>query len=361
MRTLLLFISSLLFVASCGQQTETESKTTESTTNKNSVSQTDETPKEINVYSYRKEDLILPMLIEFENETGIKVNLVTGKADALLQRLESEGERSPADILITADAGRLYRAKASGLLQAVHSDILISRIPQHLRDSESQWFGLSKRSRVIFYNKANVTADELSSYEDLADEKWKGKICIRSSNNIYNQSLMASMIAHHGEEQAKAWALGVVNNMARSPKGNDRDQMKGAAIGVCDIAIANTYYYGKWLASDKQIDKENSEKIAVFYPNANGRGAHINISGVGVTKHAKNKEGAIKLIEFLTSDKAQQFYASSNYEYPVVTSTPVSDLVKSWGYPFKEDNLSLEALGENNPLAIKLFDQVGWK
>lgn len=316
---------------------------------------------EVNVYSYRKEALIKPVLESFEKDTGIKVNLVTGKADALFQRLKSEGKDSPADVLITTDAGRLHRAKAAGLLQSIASDTLTAAIPAQLRDPDNQWFGLSQRARVVFYNKETVQPSELSSYEDLADAKWKGRICIRSSSNIYNQSLLASLIAHNGQAAAQAWAKAVVDNMARAPKGNDRAQMSGAAIGECDIAIANTYYYGSWLTSDDEQDQLYASKIAVFYPNQDGRGAHVNVSGAGVTQHAKHKANAVKLIEYLVSPESQTFYAEVNHEYPVVPGTAVSDIVQSWGYPFKADTLSLNQLGELNAEAVKTFDIAGWK
>jgi iron(III) transport system substrate-binding protein len=316
---------------------------------------------EVNVYSYRKEALIKPVLDQFSKQTGIKVNLVTGKADALFTRLQAEGQDSPADILVTTDAGRLHRAKDAGLLQSIESKTLIERIPAHLRDPDNQWYGLSSRARVVFYNKEKVSADELSSYEDLANEKWRGRICIRSSSNIYNQSLMASLIAHNGEEKALAWAKGVVANMARPPKGNDRGQMSGAAIGECDIAIANTYYFGKWLASTDAQDQEYASKVAVFYPNQTGRGAHINVSGAGLVKYSKNKANAIQLLEFLANTESQTFYAQANHEYPVVEGTPVSDIVKSWGYPFKADQLNLDTLGQLNANAVKLFDKAGWE
>ncbi|MGM0563490.1 MAG: Fe(3+) ABC transporter substrate-binding protein [Pseudomonadota bacterium] len=317
----------------------------------------------VNVYSYRQENLIKPALDNFSRQTGIQVNLVTGKADALFQRLKSEGANSPADVLITADAGRLYRAKEAGLLQAIESDTLNQRIPTELRDSDNQWYGLSRRARVVFYNKEAVDPAELGSYLDLTDEQWEGRICIRSSGNIYNQSLLASMIAHHGSEVAKEWAAGMVANMARDPQGGDRDQLKGAAVGVCDIAVANTYYYGSWVDSADETDRGYAARLGVHYPNQgeDGHGAHINVSGAGVTRHAPNREAAVTLIEYLSGDEAQQFYASANHEYPVVEGVAVSDIVKSWGYPFKADDLSLNQLGQNNAEAVRIFDQVGWK
>lgn len=315
----------------------------------------------VNLYSARKENLIKPALEAFANKTGITVNLVTGKDDALLKQIQAEGQDTSADLLITVDAGRLQRAKDAGILQPVSSATLNRNIPASLRDKDNQWYGLSARSRVVIYNKDKVKPSDLSTYEDLASPKWKGRICIRSSGNIYNQSLLASMIAHHGAEKAQAWAKGIVENMARPPKGNDRAQMTGAAVGECDIAIANTYYYGRWQTSKKPVEREYSEKVAVFYPNQNGRGAHINVSGAGVTKYAKHKANAVKLLEFLSGPDAQKFYAEVNHEYPVLEGTPVSPIVQGWGYPFKKDTLAINKLGENNAEAVKIFDRVGWK
>jgi iron(III) transport system substrate-binding protein len=315
----------------------------------------------VSVYSSRKEYLIQPLLDKFTEKTGIKVKLLTGKDDALITRLGSEGKNSPADILITADAGRLYRAKVAGLLQAVESPILQQNIPANLRDVDNQWFGLSMRARVIMYNKNKVSAGELSTYEALTDPKWKGRICIRSSDNIYNQSLLASMIASNGEQAAEAWAKGVVANMARPPKGNDRAQMSAAVVGECDLAVANTYYYASWLTSDKAADRENAKHLGVFFPNQNDRGAHVNVSGGGVTHFAKNKKAATELLEFLSTEDSQKWYAQVNNEYPVKPGVPASELVQSWGYPFKADSLNLSRLGELNATAVKVFDRSGWK
>lgn len=316
---------------------------------------------EVNLYSARKEKLIKPILDDFTKETGIKVNLLTGKADALLKRIQTEGEYTKADLFITVDAGRLQRAKDANILQPVNSKILNKRVPASLRDKDNQWYGLSARSRVIVYNKNNVKPSQLSTYEDLATPKWKGKICIRSSNNIYNQSLLASIIAYHGEEYALKWAKGVVANMARPPKGNDRAQMTAAAIGECDIAVVNTYYYGGWQNSKDKITQQNAKKIAIFYPNQKDRGIHLNVSGAGVTKHAKNKANAVKLLEYLTNKNSQKFYADVNHEFPIVKGTGVSKTVKAWGFPFKGDSLPMNKLGENNAKAVKVFDKAGWK
>jgi iron(III) transport system substrate-binding protein len=315
---------------------------------------------EVNLYSARKENLIKPLLDRFTEETGIRVNLVTGKADALLQRLQSEGRNTPADMLITTDAGRLHRAKEAGVTQAVESALLTKQVPSSFRDPEGHWFGLSLRARPILYVKERVDPTLLSTYEALADTAWKGRICIRSSGNIYNQSLIASMIAANGLEATENWARALVKNFARPPKGGDRDQIKAAAAGICDIAIANTYYLAGMLTSKDAVQREAAGKLAVFWPNQNGRGVHMNVSGVAVTKAANNRENAIKLLEFLVSEQAQSWYAESNGEYPVRSSVAPSELLKSWG-EFKLDTLNLDRLGELNPEAVRLMDRAGWK
>ncbi|MEJ2316990.1 MAG: Fe(3+) ABC transporter substrate-binding protein [Gammaproteobacteria bacterium] len=315
---------------------------------------------EVNLYSARKEQLIKPLLDSFTEETGIKVNLVTGKADALLKRLETEGRNTPADLLITTDAGRLHRAKEAGVLQSVTSETLKTAIPDNLRDPEGYWFGLSQRARPIFYVKDKVDPSELSTYEDLAGEKWKGRICIRSSDNIYNQSLVASMIANDGEQQAETWARGFVANFARPPKGGDRDQIKAAAAGQCDIAIANTYYAGAMLAGKDEEQKAAAEKMGLFWPNQQGRGTHVNVSGIGMTAAARNSDNAMKLMEYLVSENAQKWYAEVNHEYPVRAGVAWGDILKSWG-EFKADTLNLSKLGELNGDAVRLMDRAGWK
>lgn len=316
---------------------------------------------EVNVYSGRKENLIKPLLDRFTAETGIKTNLVTAKADKLLTRLKNEGRNTPADLFITVDAGRLYRAKQAGVLASTKSEVLNKAVPAHLRDPEGQWVGLSQRARVVFYVKDRVKPSELSSYEDLASAKWNKKICIRGSGNIYNQSLVASILAAKGAEAAQSWTKGLVNNMARPPKGGDRDQIKAAAAGLCDLAVANTYYYGKMLTNKKDPSQVKAAKaMGVFWPNQGGRGSHVNISGAGVTKHAKNRDNAVKLLEFLVSPEAQKWYAEVNYEYPVSPSAETSDLVKSWG-DFKSDKVNLDILGKNNAEAVRIMDRAGWK
>lgn len=315
---------------------------------------------EINIYSARKTQLIKPLLDEFTKQSGIEVNLLTSKADALLKKLESEGVNSPADILITTDAGRLQRAKEAGVLQTAIDKDSLAQVPANLQDAEGQWLGLTTRSRVIVYAKDRVNPSELSTYEALADKKWKKRVCIRSSNNIYNQSLVASMIAHKGEKATQDWANAFVKNFARKPKGGDRDQVKAVAAGQCDIAVVNTYYLGQMINGNDDAQKAAADKVAVFWPNQDDRGAHVNVSGIAITKSAKNVENANKLIKFLLSDAAQSWYATANNEYPVVEGVEASDTLNAWG-EFKGDDLNLTKLGEYNPEAVKIMDRAGWR
>ena len=316
--------------------------------------------EEVNVYSAREEQLIKPLLDAFSQDTGIKVNLVTGDDDPLLERLKREGANSPADLLIMADAGRLYRAVENGNLQPVQSATLNQSIPANLRDPGNRWFGLTSRARVIFYNKATVNPAALSTYEDLADPKWQGRICVRSSNSIYNQSLLASMIATKGAAQAETWAKGLVANLARPPSGGDRDQIKAVASGQCDIAIANTYYYAQMLYGGDAAQNAAANKVSLFWPNQRDRGTHINISGAGVTASAKNKANAVKLLEYMVLDDAQRWYATTNGEYPVKPGIEPSAELQSWG-KFKSDALQLTVLGKNNAQAVMIMDKAGWK
>ena len=269
------------------------------------------------MYSARQDSLIVPLLDRFTEKTGIEVNLITGKANALLSRIQAEGAATPADVLVTVDAGNLHRAKEAGVLAAVDSATLAKQIPVNLRDVDNQWFGLTIRSRPIFYAKDRVNPSDLSTYEALTDSRWKKRICIRSSSNIYNQSLVASMIEANGTDATLQWAEGLVSNLARKPAGGDTDQLRAAAAGQCDLAIANTYYFGRLIDSKKPEDREVVQNLGVFWPNQADRGAHINVSGMGVTQHAKNHEEAIQLLEFMVSEDAQAYYAEINHEYPV--------------------------------------------
>lgn len=315
---------------------------------------------EINLYSARQENLIKPLLDDFTRDTGISVRLLTGKANELLQRLKLEGRNSPADVLITVDAGNLHQAKEAGVIASIESEVLEQRVPENYRDVDGQWYGLSLRARPIMYNKDKVDPSELSTYEALTDEKWRGRICIRSSSNIYNQSLVASIIASEGTDAASEWAEGLVANLARPPQGGDRDQIRAAAAGVCDIAIANTYYLGGMLAGDDADQRKAAEQIGVFFPNQEDRGTHVNISGAAVTANAPNRDNAIRLIEYLTGEEAQRWYAEANQEYPVRADVPASEILRSFG-DFKADSLNLSLLGEHNAEAVRIMDRAGWR
>ncbi|WP_194975400.1 Fe(3+) ABC transporter substrate-binding protein [Aquiflexum lacus] len=316
--------------------------------------------EEVNVYTHRHYEADQKLFDLFSEETGIKVNVVSASADELIQKLELEGANSPADVLITVDAGRLHRAEEKDLLQSVNSDILNLNIPPKFRDPEGYWFGLTYRARIIAYSKERVNPEDLSSYEALTEPQWKGKVLTRSSENIYNQSLLASIIAHHGKDGAEKWAAGLLENMARSPKGSDRDQVKAVASGEGDVAIVNTYYIGIMLNDANEEERKAADKISIFFPNQSDRGTHINISGAGVTKYSPNRENAIKLIEFLSNEESQDILANINFEYPVNPKVEFSDLLKNWG-SFKVDDLNLSVLGDNNRDAVIIFDKVGWK
>ncbi|HEY9653383.1 MAG TPA: Fe(3+) ABC transporter substrate-binding protein [Coleofasciculaceae cyanobacterium] len=314
----------------------------------------------VNLYSARHYDTDNALYESFTQKTGMKVNLVEAEADQLIERIQSEGANSPADVLITVDAGRLWRAKEAGVLQPIKSQVLESTVPESLRDPEGYWFGLSKRARVIVYNKDKVKPSDLSTYEALTDPKWKGRILVRSSNNIYNQSLVGALLAAHGPQKTEEWVRGFAANFARPPEGNDTGQIKAVASGVGDIALVNTYYVVRLMKSDKPEDKAVAEKIGVFFPNQSDRGTHVNISGGGVAKNAPNKEGAIKFLEHLVSPEAQAIFANGNSEYPVAEGTPVDPVVESLG-KFKSDTLNAAIFGRNNAEALKLTDRAGWK
>ncbi len=314
----------------------------------------------LTIYSerhYENDDVLIE---NFEEETGIHVEVVRAGADELMARLKSEGEGTQADLFITADAGRLERASQAGLLKSVESDTLTSRIPEHLRDPENEWFGFTKRARVLMYAKDRVKPEELSTYEMLADEKWRGRVLARSSANIYNQSLLASIIAANGEEKAAEWARGVRENMARPPQGSDRDQIRAVAAGLGDVAIANTYYLGLLANAEEAENQEAAEKVAIFWPNQEGRGVHVNVSGGGVVRGSDNTEAAVKFLEFLISDDAQKSFTTATYEYPVVEGVEWSEIQQSWG-EFQEDTLNLSKLGDLNEEAVKIYNRVGWE
>ncbi|MFP4154945.1 MAG: Fe(3+) ABC transporter substrate-binding protein [Halothiobacillaceae bacterium] len=318
------------------------------------------TAAEVNVYSGRAEVFVKPLLEKFTDQTGIEVNLLSAKDDALIARLESEGRNSPADVLLTADAGRLLRAESAGLLKPVESEVLFERIPEQYRDTDNHWYGFTMRSRPIMAAKGRVAEGEITTYEELADAKWKGRICVRSSDNVYNQSFIASMIANHGAEKTEEWIEGFVANFARPPSGGDRDQIAAVVAGECDLALANTYYLAGMLDGQDPKQREIAEQITVVWPNQDSTGAHVNISGAGVTKSSRNTEEAIKLLEFMTSEMAQVEYAQGNHEYPVVEGIEMSDTLKGFG-DFKADDLRLDKLGEHNAEGVRIMDRAGWR
>ena len=317
-------------------------------------------PGVVHVYSNRHYDTDRALYEAFEEKTGIDVRVVEAGSDELIQRLAAEGDQSQADLVITADVGRLHRAKTMDLLQPVEAAVLTERLPARLRDVDNQWFALTKRARVVAYHTERADRSILSTYEALAGPAFSDGIAVRSSSNVYNQSLLASIIAHNGEDAAREWAEGVVANMAREPQGGDRDQLRAIAAGDAEYAIVNTYYVGQMLTSTDPQDRAVAEQIDVFFPNQEGRGAHVNISGVGVTKVADNVDGAVRLIEFLLGDEAQRQFARANYEYPVVDGIPAAPEIAAWG-DFKEDSLPLTRIGELNDTAVRIFDEVGWQ
>ena len=315
---------------------------------------------ELNIYSARHYDSDTALYQAFTEETGIEVNLLEGDSDQLIERIKREGVASPADVMITVDAGRLWRAEQEGVFQSVESAVLDERLPEAMRHPEGLWFGFSQRARVIFYDRESFDPNQIDSYEALAAPKFEGEVCIRSSNNIYNQSLLASLVDHHGAEEAEEWAQGVVANMARDPEGGDTDQIKGVASGECSLAVANHYYYVRLLHSDDEADREVARQVGVIFPNQEGRGTHVNVGGAGVVEGAPNRDNAVRFLEFLASDTAQEIFANGNYEFPVVADVKKNPVLESWGN-FKKDSLNISKLGENNPEAIKIFDRVDWR
>jgi iron(III) transport system substrate-binding protein len=315
---------------------------------------------EVNLYSARKDHLLKPVLDQFSAKTGIKVNLLSAGEEQLLERLKSEGQGSPADLFITTDVAHLHKARIAGVLQPVKSAELEKNIPARYRDPQGYWYGLSARARVVLYAKDRVMPAELSTYEDLADPKWKGRICVRSSSSTYNQSLLAGLVAVMGPDKAEGWAKAMVGNMARKPQGGDRDQIAAVAAGQCDLAIANTYYFGGMQASDKADERAAAAKVGIFFPNQQGRGAHMNVAGAGVTASARHKAEAVRLLEFLSGSEAQKTFAEANNEFPVLPAAQASAIVAGWG-PFKAEDINVAMLGENNPVAVRIFDRVGWR
>ncbi|MFY8298390.1 Fe(3+) ABC transporter substrate-binding protein [Pseudoalteromonas sp. SS15] len=310
--------------------------------------------EKINIYSFRQPFLIQPILDDFTKQTGIKTNVVFAKK-GLIERVKREGKHSRADVVLTSNFSALMQLESMDLTQPIKSDVVTKNIPANFRDPEGQWVALTKRVRNVYSSKERLGKLDALTYEELADVKYKGKICTRSGKHPYNLGLVASMVAHHGEAETKSWLEGVKANLARKPQGNDRAQVKAVKEGLCDLALGNSYYFGKMLQDEKQ--KPWADSVYINFPNQTNRGAHLNVSGVVLTKYSKNKENALKLIEFMTDNKAQNMYASMNMEYPVKPGVALSELVASWG-EFKEDNLPLSEISKYRPLALKLIDEV---
>ena len=314
---------------------------------------------ELNLYSSRHYDTDERLYSDFEKKTGITINRIEAKASALSERIKAEGKNSPADVFITTDVGRIWRADQEGLLQKTDSYVLTEMIPPHLRDTGNTWFGFSQRARMIFFAKDRVS-EPPATYEDLADKKYEGMICARSSSNIYMQSLLASMVAHHGVEEATKWAQGLKDNLARKPQGGDTDQLRGLVSGECDIAIANSYYFARALRREVKGLSDSIEGIGWVFPNQEGRGAHVNISAAGIAKHAPNRDNAVKFLEYLLSPSAQKYFSAGNDEYPVVADAELAESVEKLG-AFKADDLSLNKLGTHQREAQKIYDRVDYQ
>jgi iron(III) transport system substrate-binding protein len=313
---------------------------------------------EVNIFSSRHYDTDLALYEDFTKATGIKVNRIEADADALIERIQSEGEFSQADLLITVDAGRLWRAEEAGILAPVDSPLLTERLPQHLRHPDGLWFGLSTRARIIIYNKAKGMPQGLTTYADLAKPEFKGQICMRSSSNIYNISLLSSVIAHKGAAEAETWAKGVVANFARPPEGNDSSNIEAVASGECAISLVNTYYLARFAGDPAQ--QKVFDAVGIIFPDQAGSGTHVNISGAGLVKTSPNRANAVRFLEYLTEEKAQRYFADGNNEYPAVSGLAANSAVEKLG-TFKADTLNAAQIGKGQAEAVRIFDRVGWK
>ena len=319
---------------------------------------------EVNIYTSRHYDSDSKLYDDFKELTGIEVNIISAKSAALIERIKSEGKNSPADVFITVDAGNLWKVQDLGLFTRIKSNKIDDIVPARLRGANNEWIALAKRARVIFYNSEKFTSDELNTlnYEDLSSSKWKNKIAIRSSNNLYNQSLVASMIANYGEAFTEKWAKGLVNNFARKPQGNDRSQIIAVANNEADLAIANSYYLGLMLSGKKGDKQLNAgKKVKILFPSQNKNGTHINISGAGILKTSKNYLNAVKFLEFMLTENAQKHLVENTYEYPINTKVEPSKLIAQFGLDFKEDDIDVANFGKFNSAALKLMDRVGWQ
>ncbi len=315
----------------------------------------------VNVYSARHYDTDDEVYAEFQRQTGIQVNVIEGDSAALLERLRREGEQSPADLFVAVDAGRLHQVEQEGIFDPVDSAVLNERIPESLRHPEGLWFGLTKRARVIVHAKDRVAAGAIATYEDLADPEWKGRVLIRSSSNVYNQSLVGSILAANGEEAAETWCEGLVANLARKPQGGDRDQVRALAAGEGDVAVVNSYYLAQMIAADdKPEDQQAAAQVTVVFPNQGDRGTHVNIAGAGVVKGAPNRDNAVALLEFLTGPEAQAIFAGGNKEYPVVAGYEAAPELEAFG-AFREDSVNASVFGSRGQQALRLMDRCGWR
>lgn len=369
---LVVFIMVATLLAGCGANNSKPSSSGEASPSPTQTQAQTETPAnsaspepsqtggEVNIYTARHYDVDQELYDMFTKQTGIKVNVVEGKAPELIERIKREGASTPADLFITVDGGILNTAKGEDVLQPIVSGVVDEQVPAELRDTESHWIGLSTRARVIVYAKDRVDPAQLSTYEDLAGDKWKGKVVVRSATNLYNQSMLAAFIAIMGEKEAEDWAAGIAANLAREPEGGDRDQAKAIVAGVGDVGIMNTYYIGQLATSQDAEEVKVAEQIGVFFPNQQTTGTHINISGAGLIKHSKNKDNAVKLLEFLTGMEAQTKISQANFEFPVNGQAEVPELLKSWG-EFKTQNVDFAKYGELNPKAVEIANKVGWK
>lgn len=315
---------------------------------------------EVNVYTGRHYDSDLAIYHAFTEKTGIRVNIIEAGGDALIERIAREADASPADVFITADAGMLWRAEQRGVFRQIGNPAILQRTPAQFRDADNHWVGLSKRARVIIYDKSKGVPENLADYEDLAAPAFRGQICVRSSTNVYNQSLLAGIIAHHGEEAATKWAQGVVANFARKPEGNDTSQIEAVAAGQCRIAIVNSYYLARYVGSPDRKLRSISDRIGIIHPNQETTGAHVNISGAGIARHAPHPENGEALIAFLLSDEMQQAFAAGNNEYPVVDGVAAAGPIVGLG-EFRADGQEMSVLGEHQAEAVKIFDRVGWR
>lgn len=348
----------LAIVTGCA--TETPAPSSEDSSSTDTATSSTEEVGELNLYSSRHYDSDQELYEKFSEKTGIKINLIEGKDDELFERIKTEGDNSPADVLITVDVARLWRAQSEGILAATESEVLEAAIPEQYRSEDDTWFGLTRRARVIVYNTDNVTPGELSTYEDLADPKWAGRFCVRSSSNTYNQSLVASKIVELGEEATEEWAKGLVSNFAREPEGNDTAQIKAVSSGECDVALVNSYYVARLRSSEDPADQDIISKVDAFFPNQESGGTHVNISGAGMLVNAPNGENAKTFLEYMVTPEAQEIFANNNNEYAVVEDVAPNDVVALFG-DWNASGLALEGFGENNAAAVKLMDRAGWK